>query len=230
MTADRRRRSSALPACACHAGARWRRRPGACRRCSRSPARAAAADDQDLREQPVPLQRDAAGRLPPRRGPRHARCRLLAPSSTRRRARRPAPPPRWCWRWAPSTVPTTPARRPPTWRSATTRRSFKEELPEAVCGEADNGARQDRATARQVVEDGASRVHGRRRLSRRSSSWQLGERRATVRFLITPGMRYRLMARAPTEDFEKQQGDHRRLLRELPRPAARAEHEPWARR
>jgi hypothetical protein len=31
----------------------------------------------------------------------------------------------------------------------------------------------------------------------------LGERRATVQFLVTPGLRYRLMARALREDFEQ---------------------------
>ena len=31
----------------------------------------------------------------------------------------------------------------------------------------------------------------------------LGERRALVQFVIAPGLRYRLMARALTEDFEK---------------------------
>ena len=31
----------------------------------------------------------------------------------------------------------------------------------------------------------------------------LGERRAAVQFLITPGLRYRLMARAPKEGFEQ---------------------------
>jgi hypothetical protein len=33
---------------------------------------------------------------------------------------------------------------------------------------------------------------------------QIAERRASVRLLIVPGMRYRLVARAPREDFEAQ--------------------------
>ena len=33
---------------------------------------------------------------------------------------------------------------------------------------------------------------------------QVGERRASVRYLIAPDARYRLVARAPTDDFAKQ--------------------------
>ena len=48
----------------------------------------------------------------------------------------------------------------------------------------------------------------------------LGERQAVVQFLITPGLRYRLMARALKEDFE-QKDAHRRLLGQFSRHARR---------
>ena len=44
-------------------------------------------------------------------------------------------------------------------------------------------------------------VHG--RPAARRSARSPAERRATARYFITPGLRYRLMARALTEDYEQ---------------------------
>lgn len=77
---------------------------------------------------------------------------------------------------------------------------FKGELPEAICGEAD-GKRVKIDNVKQVLGDGRVAYTadvacpGVRFLG-------LDERRAHVNFLITPGLRYRLMARAQKDDFE----------------------------
>ena len=55
----------------------------------------------------------------------------------------------------------------------------------------------------------------------RSSSWGWASGAPSVQFLITPGLRYRLMARAPKEDFEQRKEADRRVLREFPRPSLR---------
>ena len=94
-----------------------------------------------------------------------------------------------------------PASRPPTWRSATARRSSRQELPEAVCGEADR-ARVKIDNAKQVLEE-ARVVYTADVACPEIKFLGLGERRAMVQFLITPGLRYRLMARALKEDFEQ---------------------------
>ena len=78
---------------------------------------------------------------------------------------------------------------------------FKSELPEAVCGEADR-ARVKIEDAKEVIE--AARVVYTATVACPEIKFlALGERRAAVRFLITPGLRYRLMARALKEDFEQ---------------------------
>jgi len=78
---------------------------------------------------------------------------------------------------------------------------FKAELPEAVCGESDK-ARVKIDNAKQVLE--AARVVYTADVACPEIKFLgLGERRATVQFLITPGLRYRLMARAPKEGFEQ---------------------------
>jgi hypothetical protein len=79
---------------------------------------------------------------------------------------------------------------------------FKEELGEAVCGESDR-SRVKIDGAKQVLED-ARVVYTANVTCSEIKFLGLGERRALVRFLIAPGKRYRLMARAPAEDFEKQ--------------------------
>lgn len=78
---------------------------------------------------------------------------------------------------------------------------FKEELAEAVCGEADR-AKVKVEDAKQVLEE-ARVVYTAGVSCPEIKFLGLGERRASVRFLITPGLRYRLMARAPKEDFEQ---------------------------
>lgn len=79
---------------------------------------------------------------------------------------------------------------------------FKEELPEAICGEADK-ARVKIEQVKKVLED-ARVVYTADVACSEIRFLGLGERRATVRMVITPGVRYRLMARALKDDFEKQ--------------------------
>ena len=78
---------------------------------------------------------------------------------------------------------------------------FKEELPEAVCGEPDR-TRVRIDNVKQVLEE-ARVVYTAEVACPEIKFLGLGERRATARFLITPGLRYRLMARALKEDFEQ---------------------------
>jgi hypothetical protein len=79
--------------------------------------------------------------------------------------------------------------------------AFKEELPQAVCGEAD-ASRVKISNLHKVLEE--TRVVYTADIACPEIKFlALGERRAAARFLITPGMRYRLMARAPSEDFEE---------------------------
>ena len=78
---------------------------------------------------------------------------------------------------------------------------FKEELAEAVCGESDR-SKVKVDNAKQVLE--AARVVYTAAVTCPEIKFlALGERRATVQFVIAPGLRYRLMARALVEDFEK---------------------------
>jgi len=78
---------------------------------------------------------------------------------------------------------------------------FKSELPEAICGEPDK-ARVKVENAKQVLEE-ARVVYTADVACPEIKFLGLGERRATVQVLITPGLRYRLMARAPKEGFEQ---------------------------
>lgn len=78
---------------------------------------------------------------------------------------------------------------------------FKEELAEAVCGEA-NHAKVKIDGAKQVLEEGRV-VYTAVVACPEIKFLGLGERRAQVRFTITPGMRYRVMARALKDDFDK---------------------------
>jgi hypothetical protein len=79
---------------------------------------------------------------------------------------------------------------------------FKEELAEAVCGEADNKAKVKVSDAKQVLDD-TRVVYMAGIVCPEIRFLGLGERSARVRFLITPGARYLLMARAQKEEFEK---------------------------
>ena len=78
---------------------------------------------------------------------------------------------------------------------------FKEELAEAVCGEADR-AKVKIESPQQVLEEKRV-VYTAAVTCPEIKFLGLGERRAQVRFTITPGMRYRVMARALKDDFEK---------------------------
>src|SRR5262249_54674734 len=84
--------------------------------------------------------------------------------------------------------------------------AFKAELPEAVCGEADR-ARVKIENVKQVLEDGrvayTAEVH-----CSEVKFLGLGERRAAVKFLLTPGVRYRLLARAPSGEYDQ----HKQLI------------------
>jgi hypothetical protein len=78
---------------------------------------------------------------------------------------------------------------------------FKAELPEAVCGEPER-TRVKITNAKQVLE--TTRVVYTADVTCPEIRFLgLGERRALVQFLLTPGLRYRLMARAQAEDFEE---------------------------
>jgi len=78
---------------------------------------------------------------------------------------------------------------------------FKDELPEAICGEPDK-ARVKIDNVKQVLED-ARVVYSANVVCSEIKFLGLGERQAAVQFLITPAVRYRLMARALKEDFEQ---------------------------
>jgi hypothetical protein len=82
-----------------------------------------------------------------------------------------------------------------------TEAQFKAELPESVCGESDR-ARVKIDNVSQVLED-ARVVYRADVVCSEIKFLGLGERQAAVRYLITPGLRYRLRARAPQEDFEQ---------------------------
>jgi hypothetical protein len=78
---------------------------------------------------------------------------------------------------------------------------FKAEVPESVCGEADK-TRVKIEDVKQVVEE--ARVAYTADVTCPEIKFLgLGERRATVEVFVTPGLRYRLMARAPKEEFEQ---------------------------
>ena len=80
--------------------------------------------------------------------------------------------------------------------------SFRDELPEAICGESEKG-RVKIGNVRQVLEE-ARVVYTADVICSEIKFLQIAERRASVRLLIVPGTRYRLVARAPREDFEAQ--------------------------
>jgi hypothetical protein len=80
--------------------------------------------------------------------------------------------------------------------------AFREELPEAVCGESDKG-RVKIDGFKETVEEGRL-VYAADVVCAPVRFLQIGERRAAVRQVMVPGMRYRLVARAATEDFDRQ--------------------------
>lgn len=86
-------------------------------------------------------------------------------------------------------------------RQRHTEAGFKEELPEAVCGESDK-ARAKIEGFHETVEEGRL-VYTANVVCAPIKFLQIGERRAAVRHVMVPDVRYRLVARATTEDFEK---------------------------
>jgi len=79
--------------------------------------------------------------------------------------------------------------------------TFKGELPEAVCGEADR-ARVKIENVKQVLEEGRV-AYTADVLCSEVKFLGLGERRAAVKYLVTPGVRYRLLARAPQGEYDQ---------------------------
>jgi hypothetical protein len=80
--------------------------------------------------------------------------------------------------------------------------TFKEELPEAVCGESDK-TRVKIENLNEAVED-TRLVLSADVVCAPVKFLRIGERRASVRHVIAPDIRYRLLVRAPGEDYEKQ--------------------------
>lgn len=80
--------------------------------------------------------------------------------------------------------------------------AFKDELPEAVCGESDK----TRVKIENFSEttDGPRVVYSADVTCAPVKFLQIGERRAAVRYVLAPDARYRVIARAQTEDFDKQ--------------------------
>lgn len=79
---------------------------------------------------------------------------------------------------------------------------FRDELPEAVCGESDK-ARVKVGNVKEVVEE-TRVVYTAEVVCAEVKFLQIGERRALVRYVIAPGGRYRLVARTLAEDFDRQ--------------------------
>jgi hypothetical protein len=79
--------------------------------------------------------------------------------------------------------------------------NFTDELPEAICGEADK-SRVKISNVKKVLEGGRV-VYTADVACAEIKFLGVGERGAMAEFLITPGLRYRLLARAPKEDFEQ---------------------------
>ena len=78
---------------------------------------------------------------------------------------------------------------------------FKAELPEAVCGEPER-SRVKIENSKQLLED-ARVVYTAGVTCPDVKFLGLAERRASVQYVIVPGVRYRLMARAPKEEYEQ---------------------------
>jgi hypothetical protein len=80
--------------------------------------------------------------------------------------------------------------------------AFRQEVPQAVCGESD-ASRARINNVKQTLEE--TRVaYTADVICAEVRFLQIAERRASVRYLIAPDARYRLVARAPIEEFEKQ--------------------------
>jgi hypothetical protein len=79
--------------------------------------------------------------------------------------------------------------------------TFKDELPEAICGEPDKARVKVENVTRALDTDRV--VYTADVVCPEIKFLALGERRAIARFLIMPGRRFRLMARAPKDEFEQ---------------------------
>lgn len=79
---------------------------------------------------------------------------------------------------------------------------FIKELPAAVCGESDN----TRAKVRNVktIQEETRVVYTADVVCSSVRFLQVPERTASVRFIVSPGARYRLIARATSDEFEKE--------------------------
>jgi hypothetical protein len=80
-------------------------------------------------------------------------------------------------------------------------KAFRDELPQAVCGETD-ATRARINNVQQTLEE-ARVVYTADVICSEVRFLQIAERRASVRYLIGPEARHRLVARAPIEEFEK---------------------------
>jgi hypothetical protein len=80
--------------------------------------------------------------------------------------------------------------------------AFRDELPEAVCGESDKGRVKIEGFKETVAE--GRLVYAADVVCAPVRFLQIGERRAAVRQVMAPDTRYRLLARATTEDFDRQ--------------------------
>jgi hypothetical protein len=78
---------------------------------------------------------------------------------------------------------------------------FKLEVPEAVCGESDTA--KVKLVDVKATKDGAATVLSASVTCPEIKFLGLGERQAQVRYVMQPGYRYRLMARALTSDSTK---------------------------
>jgi len=79
--------------------------------------------------------------------------------------------------------------------------AFRQEVPQAICGESD-ASRARINNVKQTLEE--PRVtYTADVICAEVRFLQIAERRASVRYLIGPEARYRVVARAPIEDFEK---------------------------
>ena len=80
-------------------------------------------------------------------------------------------------------------------------KTFRDELPQVVCGESD--ATRARINNVQRTLEEARAVYTADVICAEVRFLQIAERRASVRYLVGPEARYRLVARAPIEEFEK---------------------------
>ena len=86
-------------------------------------------------------------------------------------------------------------------RDAYTETEFRQELPESVCGESGDG--KTKLSDVKVATDGAISSFSANVICPELKFLSLPERSASVRYVIAPGFRYRLMARSLRSDSDK---------------------------